>query len=225
MRLLSPIFEANNVDVVFSGHVHNYQRSFPLTFVAKPQPDGSQIGPKGEVAGDWKLDQTFGDGAAAKPHGVIYIVSGAGGAELYNPEQQTDPASWQPFTNKFFSEQNSLSVVDIDGKTFRLKQISATGKELASLEAKKGGGAHADHRSHSNAREHRRPRQRQFHHAEQLAVCHAHRDCGFPHRFVDAAYTYDGVPQNGQQGVENKGQNGSMFSNAANQWHREQEAE
>ena len=130
MRALSPIFEAHHVDVVFSGHVHNYQRSFPLKFVPKPQPDGAAVGPKGEVAGEWKLDQAFGDGAAAKPHGVIYIVSGAGGAELYNSEQQTDPSSWQPFTNKFLSQQHSISVVDIEGKVFRLKQISDTGKEL-----------------------------------------------------------------------------------------------
>src|SRR5581483_528908 len=41
MRVLAPIFEANHVDVVFAGHVHNYQRSFPLTFEPKPQPDGS----------------------------------------------------------------------------------------------------------------------------------------------------------------------------------------
>ena len=33
MRQLSPIFEAAHVDIVFAGHVHNYQRSFPLTFV------------------------------------------------------------------------------------------------------------------------------------------------------------------------------------------------
>jgi hypothetical protein len=130
MRPLSPLFEAGHVDIVFSGHVHNYQRSFPLTFVPKLQPDGSLSGPKGEVAGDWKLDKAFGDGGAAAPRGVIYIISGAGGATLYSPEQQDDPASWQPFTNKFFSQQNSFSVVDIDGKTLRLRQISDTGKEL-----------------------------------------------------------------------------------------------
>jgi 3',5'-cyclic AMP phosphodiesterase CpdA len=130
MRQLSPIFEAGNVDIVFAGHVHNYQRSFPLTFVPKPRPDGSAAGPNGEVAGNWKLDQTFGDGAAAAPRGVIYIVSGAGGAELYNPEQQNNPSSWQPFTNKFFSQQNSFTVVDIDGRTLRMKQVSDTGKEL-----------------------------------------------------------------------------------------------
>ena len=130
MRPLAPVFEANHVDIVFSGHVHNYQRSFPLAFVPMPQPDGKPAGPKGEVAGEWKLDKTFGDGATTKPKGVIYIISGAGGAGLYNPEQQDDPASWQTFTNKFISQVNSLSVVDIDGKTLRLKQTSATGEQL-----------------------------------------------------------------------------------------------
>jgi 3',5'-cyclic AMP phosphodiesterase CpdA len=133
MRLLSPIFEANHVDVVFAGHVHNYQRSFPLTFVPAPQPDGALVGKGGEVAGDWKLDKMFRDGADAKPQGVIYIVSGAGGADLYNPEQQIDPASWQGFTDKFISEIHSLSVVDIDGNTFSLKQLSENGELLDSF--------------------------------------------------------------------------------------------
>jgi 3',5'-cyclic AMP phosphodiesterase CpdA len=137
MRILSPMFEANKVDVVFAGHVHNYQRSFPLTFVAKPQADGKMISAKGEVDGDWKLDKSFGDGSAAKPKGVIYIVSGAGGAGLYDPEQQADPKSWQPFTDKFFSEVNSMTVVDINGKEFKMRQVSSTGKELDSFRIKK----------------------------------------------------------------------------------------
>jgi predicted phosphodiesterase len=137
MRPLSPIFEANHVDIVFSGHVHNYQRSFPLTFAPAPQPGGSVSGPNGEVAGEWHLDKTFGDGAAAKPRGVIYIISGAGGASLYNPEQQNDPASWQTFTNKFISQVHSFSVVDVDGKTLSLKQVSDTGAVLDTFSIRK----------------------------------------------------------------------------------------
>ena len=133
MRPLSPIFEAGHVDIVFSGHVHNYQRSFPMAFA----PDGKPAGPKGEVGGDWKLDKNFADGASAKPHGVIYVISGAGGAGLYNPEQQNDPKSWQPFTDKFVSQVHSLSVVDIEGKTFRLKQVSETGEVVDSFRISK----------------------------------------------------------------------------------------
>jgi hypothetical protein len=137
MRLLSPLFEANHVDIVFAGHVHNYQRSFPLTFVPALQPDGAPVGPRGEVAGEWRLDKTFRDGANEGPHGVIYIVSGSGGASLYNPEQQTDPGSWQGFTDKFISSVHSLSVVDIDGRTFRLKQVSETGEVVDSFQIAK----------------------------------------------------------------------------------------
>jgi len=137
MRRLSPLFEAQHVDVVFAGHVHNYQRSFPLTFVPKAQEDGKLVGPKGEVAGDWTLDKTFGDGATAKPKGIIYIVSGAGGAGLYNPEQQDKPESWQPFTDKFISQVHSMSVVDIEGKTPRLKQVSETGQQVDAFKISK----------------------------------------------------------------------------------------
>jgi hypothetical protein len=137
MRPLAPIFEAGHVDIVFTGHVHNYQRSVPLTFVPGTSPDGSPAGHKGEVAGKWTLDKTFGDGAKATPHGVIYIVSGAGGSGLYNPEQQADPASWQTFTDKFISQVHSLSVVDTEGKTLHLKQVSETGETVDSFQVSK----------------------------------------------------------------------------------------
>lgn len=137
MRQLAPIFEAGKVDVVFSGHVHNYQRSYPLTFVPKAQPDGKMITARGEMDGEWTLDKTFNDGSSAKPKGVIYIVSGAGGAGLYNPEQQDDPASWQGFTHKFISKVHSLSVVEVNGKTLKLKQIDTAGKEVDSFQIKK----------------------------------------------------------------------------------------
>ena len=133
MRVLAPIFEAHHVNIVFAGHVHNYQRSFPLTFQPAAAADGSSAPAQGAVAGSWTLDKNFGDGGNSKPHGVIYIVSGAGGAELYNPEQQDDPGSWQPFTNKFISQVHSLSVVDVDAKTLALKQVSDTGATLDSF--------------------------------------------------------------------------------------------
>jgi hypothetical protein len=122
------VFEAGKVDVVFAGHVHNYQRSFPLKFV--PDPPGPK---KNEVAGGWVIDELFGDGAKTAPNAPIYIVSGGGGADLYDREQMKDPNSWQSFTNKFISDTHSFSLVEIDGKTFRLRQISETGTEVDSF--------------------------------------------------------------------------------------------
>jgi 3',5'-cyclic AMP phosphodiesterase CpdA len=129
-RPLSPIFEAGNVDVVITGHVHNYQRTFPLTFVPeKPVPGTSPV-PGHIVNGTWNLDKNYDGKTITRPKGIIYIVTGAGGADLYNPEQNDDPASWQTFTTKFISNTHSLTVADVDGKTITFRQISTTGKEI-----------------------------------------------------------------------------------------------
>ena len=137
MRQLAPLFEDGKVDVVFSGHVHNYQRSFPLKFVPRPQRNGAAVGRRGRVPGEFKLDKAFHDGAAGQPTGVIYVVSGGGGSALYNPEQMKKPAGWQPFTDKFIADVHSFTLVDIRGRTFELKQISETGAEVDALQITK----------------------------------------------------------------------------------------
>lgn len=142
-RLMSPIFEAGKVDVVFTGHVHNYQRSYPMTFV--PDRKGvllvASMGAKNArgrvVNGRWTLDKTFDGKTNTTPKGIIYLVTGAGGQDLYNPEQNDDPDSWQKFTSKFYSNVHSLTVVDMDGKTMTVKQIDVNGKELDSFKITK----------------------------------------------------------------------------------------
>jgi hypothetical protein len=70
MRLMADIFEAGHVDIVFSGHVHNYQRTFPMTFVVDKDKDGKPIRNKLLVAGRWTLDKSF-DGHANIPSSKI----------------------------------------------------------------------------------------------------------------------------------------------------------
>jgi acid phosphatase type 7 len=138
-RLLAPVFEGGKVDVVFNGHVHNYQRSFPLTF--RPDKKGvllvAGMGNKNVrgrvVNGSWKLDKSFDGKTDTTPEGVIYLVTGAGGQTLYNPEQNNDPDSWQKFTTQFHSNSHSLTIVDMDGKSMRVKQVDVDGKELDSF--------------------------------------------------------------------------------------------
>jgi acid phosphatase type 7 len=126
MRLLSDTFEAGGVDIVFAGHVHNYQRTFPMRFQAKVTvPDV-----KGLVDGEWTLDKQYDGSSKTKPNGVIYLVTGAGGARLYNPEQQDDSAGWQPFTNRFISKVNSLTVIDASGGKLSIRQVSKDGEEV-----------------------------------------------------------------------------------------------
>jgi predicted phosphodiesterase len=134
MRLLAPLFEAGKVDVVFNGHVHNYQRSFPLKFT--PDRKGTQmVGGKDNktlrgrvVNGKWILDKKYDGVNMTQANGVIYLVTGAGGQDLYNPEQENDPDSWQKFTHKFFSTDHSLTYIESKGETLHFKQIASSGK-------------------------------------------------------------------------------------------------
>jgi len=135
MRTLAPVFEKGNVSVVFNGHVHNYQRSYPIRF----QPDKNNVLlpltnagiPRGRlVNGPWTLDKSFDGATDTTPEGVIYIITGAGGQDLYNPEQQDQPDTWQGFTKKFVSKVHSLTNVEVDGKTLKVRQVTADGTEL-----------------------------------------------------------------------------------------------
>lgn len=128
-RVLSPTFEAGKVDVVFSGHVHNYQRTYPLRFKLD-DPSGGRTEPGERVGGTFALDRKFDGRTVTRPDGIIYLTTGAGGAKLYDPAQQDDPSSWQEFTCKFISRVHSLTVADVAGRTLTVRQVSAEGDEL-----------------------------------------------------------------------------------------------
>jgi Calcineurin-like phosphoesterase len=131
MRLISDIFEHRGVDIVFSGHVHNYQRTHPLKFLAKPAQDRSfKVATPYVVDGDFELDTAFDGERDTTPEGVLYIITGAGGAGAYDPDQTDNTPTWQPFTKKFVSDVYSFTVVDVDGKTLTLRQVSETGDQL-----------------------------------------------------------------------------------------------
>lgn len=129
-RALVDIFEKGKVDLVFCGHVHNYQRTFPLHFVAEKGARGEIIESSGRVNGRWKLDRSYDGRVRTTPDGIIYIVTGAGGARLYNTEQNDDSSSWQEYTARFVSNVHSLTIVDLDVDKLVIRQVSHQGKEL-----------------------------------------------------------------------------------------------
>ncbi len=136
MRILAPLFEAGKVDIVFNGHVHNYQRSFPLKFL-QDNKGVLLVGGKDNktnrgriIIGRWILDKHFNGYQYSKPEGVIYMVTGAGGQELYNPEQQSEPDTWQKFTDIFISTIHSVTVADVNGRTLSIRQVAANGVTL-----------------------------------------------------------------------------------------------
>lgn len=137
MRLLAPLMEKLGVDLVLNGHVHNYQRTVPLKFKPKKNElgDGYFISAEGRVDGVFTLDQQFDGVSNTTPKGIIYIVTGAGGAGLYdavisnNPDswKHDPPENWVPFTTKLVSDIHSFTVIETNGKQMALRQINAQG--------------------------------------------------------------------------------------------------
>lgn len=134
-RVLATLFEQYRVNIVFCGHIHNYQRSYPLRFVPEADADGrAAVEPSGHVKGRWTLDKVFDGKSQTRPDGVIYLVTGAGGARLYNQDQHDDASSWEDFTARFVSNIHSLTVVDVDAARLTVRQVSGDGKELDRFE-------------------------------------------------------------------------------------------
>ncbi len=128
MRPISPILEQYGVDLVLAGHVHNYQRTAPLRF--RP----TKVGLRGKpVDGTFTVDEAFDGRIVTQAKGILHIVTGAGGAELYDRWQTDAQASWQPWTRSLISDKHSFTVLDVDGRTLKLRQIDADGRELDAI--------------------------------------------------------------------------------------------
>jgi hypothetical protein len=133
MRLLADVFERGRVDIVFSGHVHNYQRSFPLRFAGERR--------SGE-GGDFR--------SAPDRRGAGPVDAGLGGSTADRDTARTACFTWFPgpaagaCTTAIRKRSRLVAAVhgalrgrnpfadrvDLEGKRLVLRQISATGEEL-----------------------------------------------------------------------------------------------
>jgi acid phosphatase type 7 len=127
MRLLSDVFEQNDVDVVWAGHVHNYQRTFPMFFKAVQKDGKPSINPDGTVPGTFTLDKDYNGKSVTKPKGILYVITGAGGQELYAEKQQTENVE---FVDKFNGKVHSFTVCDINGDTMNVRQLDEDGTPI-----------------------------------------------------------------------------------------------
>ena len=132
MRVLSPIFEASGVDIVFSGHCHFYERSYPLKYKLQEGKAGRRLNPEGQLV----LDKNFDGVQNKEPQGVIYIVSGAGGLLVSHDMR---PSSRQKIESSFKigERRNSFTVMTLDGKSLQLRQIDTVGDEVDSFTIEK----------------------------------------------------------------------------------------
>ena len=137
MRHLSDIFERTGVDVVFSGHSHSYQRSYPLHFKEVNAATTDSEAQAGYVYGSFKLDKSYDGQKNCKADGVIYVVSGAGGAHLSPAEMESMPGHWLPFTKKFDSRNHSMTFCHAEGKRLSIEQVDVNGNVIDSFAIEK----------------------------------------------------------------------------------------
>jgi acid phosphatase type 7 len=123
MRVLSDLFVKHKVDLVLNGHVHNYQRTKPILTSYK------SFLKERLYMNDWPLDRKFDGDRQIETDGVVRIVTGAGGAGLYNPEIEAKPNEWLPFTEKYIVK-HSFSQLDFEGDILRFAQIGSEGSRL-----------------------------------------------------------------------------------------------
>ncbi len=131
MRLLCAIFEKHGVDAVFSGHNHTYERNYPLRFTVVPGADGSPVDSSGRVNGTLELDKAYDGVNNTCPQGVLYIVSGAGGAKLYlSPDRRAKANALPPYTYKLVDDKHSFTVCDVQQDKLTFRQLTADGAEI-----------------------------------------------------------------------------------------------
>src|SRR5215813_10597646 len=80
MRTIGQFLQDHGVNLVFNGHEHNYQRTFPLR--ALPNVTSAPIAGVPQV----EIDNSFDGTTHMVPDGVLYFVEGAGG----NPDFDDD---------------------------------------------------------------------------------------------------------------------------------------
>ncbi|MFO0802901.1 MAG: hypothetical protein U0791_07235 [Gemmataceae bacterium] len=132
MRLWQPLFEACGVDVMFGGHVHNYQRTVPLKFA----PTSSKRDKKGRVDGEFTLDRIFDGEKNTQADGIIHIVAGGGGATLYGPGLEKTAVTlkkehgdnYTEYTAKMVADRHSFVVLDATADSLKLRALDLNGK-------------------------------------------------------------------------------------------------
>lgn len=111
MSTIAPLLSQYGVELVLNGHVHNYQRTRPLSF------NGTAM----------TVDRQFDGRSSTRARGTIYVVTGAGGAELYDQQLADKPAAWRPFTAAY-KKGFSFSSVKVNGNTMSFRQIGVDGQ-------------------------------------------------------------------------------------------------
>ena len=97
-----PLFDRYNVDIIFQGHNHNYQRTYPLSYNTTKQYT--------PVVTDKNTEHY-----SNIEHGQLFVTAGTGGAEFYNFTGQA------PYVVKQFLQHGFVNIDSIhDGSELQI---------------------------------------------------------------------------------------------------------
>jgi len=125
MAQVWPILQEGHVDLVFTGHLHTYQRTTPMTL--KPRPDG--VSNKDHCADEANLvpDRFFDGAGHTRAQGPIQILTGGGGGFMHRTRMPGQP---KPFHAKVVIDRHGFSLLEVDGNRVSFRQLSETGEVL-----------------------------------------------------------------------------------------------
>ncbi len=92
----TPVLDRFGVDLVLNGHDHNYQRSWPVR--------------EGKVRRTWQEPRYGAPGAP------VYVVSGAGGKNLYKEATDSDHSFSRIFVKRFHAVELTISPESIESR-------------------------------------------------------------------------------------------------------------
>lgn len=112
MRQVAKFLEDHGVNIVFNGHEHNYQRTFPLRAEAAV---AAAPNPAGPAAVD--IDTSYDGVSQTVPDGVLYIVEGSGGNREFDGDKN-QPRGQGPGVDQDDSATGTFTLTLPNGSAF-----------------------------------------------------------------------------------------------------------
>jgi hypothetical protein len=114
--LWQPLYDEYKVDIVFNGHVHDYERTKPIRGL--------------DSSGNGIIVEGDANGAPVNGNGTVYVVSGGAGAPLY--EEFKEDVCTAIGVHTYEATRNYV-ILKINGKTLEYKAYRLDGSPLDSF--------------------------------------------------------------------------------------------
>ncbi len=116
-RAWQPLYDRYQVDMVFNGHDHNYERSLPIRGLDADTDEGTTAA-------------HAADGSPIAQSGTVYVVAGASGAPLYG-------SSTRCYHTRVAESVYNYVIVSIEGRTMEYRAYRLDGSLLDAFDYSK----------------------------------------------------------------------------------------